>query len=314
MARYVIGADENGMGPRLGPLVVTAVLARVEEEACPILTRKPRGGLRKRLGDSKGLVAHGDVSLAEAWARALVERGAGSADAGGPDELLRAISLDGREVLTEPCPRHVEVQCWSDEGEQFVDNEWLTPVRGDLRRLAKRGVEVVAVRTVVVCTKRLNEAVAEGKSRFVVDLHAMERLILQLHQIAGAEVTAVCGKVGGYNRYGKAFGPLGGRLHVALEEGRACSTYQFPGLGELSFVRDGDDSHILVGLASLVGKWVRELLMGRINRHYQRRDPSLESVSGYYDPTTTRFVVATEDLRRRLRVPASCFEREKVGR
>ena len=27
--RYRIGVDENGLGPRLGPMVVTAVLSRV---------------------------------------------------------------------------------------------------------------------------------------------------------------------------------------------------------------------------------------------------------------------------------------------
>ena len=31
MERFRIGVDENGLGPRLGPLVVTAVIARVTE-------------------------------------------------------------------------------------------------------------------------------------------------------------------------------------------------------------------------------------------------------------------------------------------
>src|SRR5262245_55054872 len=78
--RFRIGVDENGLGPRLGPLIVTAVLARVEGFGCRLAARPARGRLGRRLGDSKQLVSHGDVSLAEAWARALVLRGCGKLD------------------------------------------------------------------------------------------------------------------------------------------------------------------------------------------------------------------------------------------
>lgn len=315
---WFIGADENGLGPRLGPMVVTAVLARAAPGAEGIIGKRPRGGFAKRLGDSKGLVSHGDVALGEAWTRALVERGAGKATgAGCVDDLVRAVCLDDPDALEAPCPTHVHPQCWSTEGEGFVDAEamgdTLKRVRGDLGRLASRGLEIVAVRSVVVCTKRLNEAVARGESRFVVDLHAMERLILALREIAGEALVAECGKVGGFGQYGKVFGPLGGRLHTVLEEGRARSAYHFPGLGEIAFVRDSDASNILVGLASLVGKYLREVLMSRIVRHYQRLDAALPIVSGYHDPVTDRFVVSTEALRRRHRVPGACFERDKIG-
>ena len=246
---WFIGADENGLGPRLGPMVVTAVLARAAPGAEAIIGKKPRGGLARRLGDSKGLVSHGDIALGEAWARALVEQGAGKHTRGESiDDLVRAVSLDEPETLHAPCPSHVHGQCWSTEGEGFVDAEamgdTLKLVRRDLARLATRGLEVVAVRSVVVCTKRLNEAVARGESRFVVDLHAMERLILALRDIAGEALVAECGKVGGFGQYGKVFGPLGGRLHAVLEEGRARSAYHFPGIGEIAFVRDSDARNI----------------------------------------------------------------------
>jgi ribonuclease HII len=315
---WFIGADENGLGPRLGPMVVTAVLARAEPGAEGIIGKKPRGGLAQRLGDSKGLVSHGDIALGEAWARALVERGAGKQERGASiADLVRAVSLDEPEALQAPCPSHVHGQCWSTEGEGFVEAEEmgdrLKLVRRDLGRLADRGLEVVAVRSVVVCTKRLNEAVARGQSRFVVDLHAMERLILALREIAGEALVAECGKVGGFGQYGKVFGPLGGRLHAVLEEGRARSAYHFPGIGEIAFVRDSDASNILVGMASLVGKYLREVLMSRIVRHYRRHDADLPTVSGYHDPITDGFVVATEALRRAHRVPGACFERDKLG-
>ena len=44
----------------------------------------------------------------------------------------------------------------------------------------------------------------------------MERLVLDARARGGEDVVAVCGKVGGYNQYGGAFGPLSGRLHAVV--------------------------------------------------------------------------------------------------
>ncbi|MEO7330139.1 MAG: hypothetical protein ABI193_16310, partial [Minicystis sp.] len=56
-ARFRIGADENGLGPRLGPMVVTAVLARTERGGAALAGKKARGALSERLGDSKQMIA-----------------------------------------------------------------------------------------------------------------------------------------------------------------------------------------------------------------------------------------------------------------
>ena len=57
---FHVGVDENGLGPRLGPLIVTAVLARATEEGAKVIVKRPRGALAQRLGDSKELVSFGD--------------------------------------------------------------------------------------------------------------------------------------------------------------------------------------------------------------------------------------------------------------
>jgi hypothetical protein len=182
-------------------------------------------------------------------------------------------------------------------------------VERDLDRLAAQGVELVAARSVILCARRMNEELDAGKSRFVIDLHAMERLVLDLRAMAGEEVYAVCGKVGGFGKYGDAFGPLGGRLHGVLEEGRARSAYRFPGVGEIAFVRDGDATDLAVAMASMVGKYVREALMARVVRFYRHEAPELPDASGYYDPVTAVFMDATRLVRERRAVPDRCFER-----
>jgi ribonuclease HII len=317
--RYRIGADENGLGPRLGPMVITAVMARVTPEGERRVGRKARGALAERLGDSKALIAHGDVALGEAWARALARRGCGRAPfADGPeataDELLHALAADDRATLRAPCPDHVTAQCWSAEGERLAaPAEMVDTVASDLDRLAAQGVELCAVRSVILCARRMNDGLDAGRSRFVLDLHAMERLVLDLRAVAGEEVTAVCGKVGGFGKYGGAFGPLAGQLHTVIEEGRPRSAYQFPGLGEIAFVRDADATDLCVAMASMVGKYVREALMARVVRFYRGELPELPDASGYYDPVTTTFMDATRLVRERRQVPDTCFERRAAA-
>jgi hypothetical protein len=262
------------------------------------------------LGDSKALVAHGDVALGEAWARAIGARmGLSFAH---PDELVHALSLDDRDAMRKPCPSHVTDQCWGSlDNETFsADAKLVATMADDLDRLASKGVEVLEARTLVVCTKKLNEARRNGLSRFDVDLHSMERIIVHAREQAEGDVHAICGKVGGYTRYSSAFGgPLEGRLHAVVEEGAPRSEYRFPGVGSIAFVRDADATDLMVAMASMVGKWMREVLMGRIVRYYAEEGKDPLDASGYHDPVTNRFVKATALLRKKKRVPDDCFER-----
>jgi ribonuclease HII len=307
MGTFLIGADENGLGSRLGPMVVTAVLAEVDEQGQRFLSRKLPKRMRADLDDSKRLMSHTDVAVGEAWARALT-----GGQARTPAELFEQLSLEGSNKLRQPCPKAAGGQCWSVEREAFdASQEQLAKVNKHLITLAERGVRILEVRSSVVCTQVLNDNRASGINRFVSDLHAMERLILALWKRAGAPVQAVCGKVGGIGQYGKFFGPLAGWLHATIVEGQAESAYQFPKLGQIRFVRDADASAPLVMLASLVGKYVRELFMSRIARHYPGHDdPELPRPSGYHDPVTSAFVERTALVRKQRRMPDRCFERE----
>jgi len=307
-----IGIDENGLGPRLGPLVVTAVVARTSGSGHDRAERRVRGAMRARLGDSKKLVSYGDCSLGEAWARAIARR-MGLRTVDGPDALVHALSLDAASVLREPCPPDHAEQCWSAAGESFTaDSNLVSQVERDLDKLALQGVDVLSVTCVVTCARRLNEGVARGLNRFELDLHAMERLALHERGRAGEDVVATCGKVGGFDRYPAAFGPMSGWLHAVAQEGRARSEYSVPGLGRIAFVRDADEKHLLVGMASLVGKWVRDLLMARIVRYHRTLLPDLPDASGYHDPVTSRFIAATRLTRASRGVPDDCFERRAL--
>jgi ribonuclease HII len=307
MGTFHVGADENGLGSRLGPMIVTAVLADVSEPGERFLSRKLPKKIREDLDDSKRLMSHTDVGVGEAWARALT-----GDRAQNPAELFEQLSLEGSSKLREPCPKAAGAQCWSTDCEAFVASaEQHQRVQKHVATFEERGVKLLEVRSSVVCTQQLNQNRERGINRFQSDLHAMERLILKLRESAGGPLHAVCGKVGGIGEYGKFFGPLAGWLHATIVEGQAESAYQFPKLGRIRFVRDADAHAPLVMLASLVGKYVRELFMSRIAAHYPGHgDPELPRPSGYHDPVTAAFVERTALVRKKRKLPDRCFERE----
>lgn len=305
-----IGIDENGLGPRLGPLVVTGIWAHLDAAGAAQMGKKLPARLREELDDSKALVSCKNVSLGEAWARQVVERTTGKRPK-SPSDLLRLLFLETEKSQRKTCPPSTEAQCWTTAGQAFTaSDEQLLRIDAHITTLEKRGITLRAAKSEVVCTGRLNQLKSDGIHRFAADLHCMERLILHFRAAAREPVIATCGKVGGIGKYEPFFGPLSGRLHTALEEGQARSCYYFPTLGELRFIRDADASDPLVMLASLVGKYVREVLMDRISGYYRREldDPEL-SPSGYHDPVTANFVAKTAKIRRELSIIQDCFER-----
>jgi ribonuclease HII len=302
----IVGIDENGLGPRLGPLVATAVSIEVERYDVKKLAR---AGARAGVGDSKATAGFGKMALAESVSLALAADQRGSAVV-SIDDLLEAVSVDGALALRAPCPSTTARQCWSaalalprfggDAGEG----------RRVLDRLARAGVRVTRARSAIACAKVFNEGVDRWGSKLRVDLALFERLMRDARRAASGDLMAICGMVGGVRRYVPQFTELAPEHVEILEEARAASHYRVAGVGEVRFEVDSDANHLPVALASMLGKYVREIAMARQNRFYQDHDPTLPEVSGYHDPVTGRFVEATRLLRGKLGIEARCFERE----
>jgi hypothetical protein len=239
----------------------------------------------------------------------------GLVDAASPDAVIATLSIDSPGNLHAPCPIEHADQCWGTRGEEFcATSELVALVEQDLAAFDARGAMVNRAVCSITCVRRLHEADASGLSRLHVDLHAMERLAHDARRHFGCEIDVTCGKVGGYDRYPSAFGPTRSFPCTPLVEGRERSDYAVDGLGRIAFVRDADGSHPLVAMASLVGKWVRDILMARVVRHHRGDDDSLPDASGYNDATTTRFIEGTRRRRDLTSLPRECFERPSRSR
>ena len=227
------------------------------------------------------------------------------------DALLNRLVLGGVAELQSRCPEGGSFeQCWGlgialpafggtlDEGEAMLDG---------LQRL---GVEVSHVRSVVGCAGRLNQDFARGMSKLMFDLRYFEDLLRDARAASGESLDAWCGMVGGIRKYGARFAADLGEPMV-LEERKGLSAYALPEIGHVRFEVKADAKHLPVALASMFGKYVRELWMLRINEFYRKQLPALRACSGYHDSVSKRFVTETEALRLKLGIVNTCFERNR---
>lgn len=303
---FVLGIDENGLGPRLGSLVATGVVVEVERYDARALVRR---GARVGIGDSKATAGFGKMAAAESVALALAEDALGRV-ATTVDELLEAVAVDGALPLRARCPAGTAGQCWSEPIALPVFGGDRALGREALRKLARGGVRVVRARSAIACARAFNEAVDTWGSKLRVDLSLFEQLMRDARRAAGADLEVICGMVGGVRRYAEHFTSIPSDRLSMVEESRKVCRYDVAGLGHVRFEVDSDAGHLPVALASMLGKYVRELGMHRQNAFYRRHAPDLPHVSGYHDPVTNRFVEATKLLRRRLDIDPRCFERE----
>jgi ribonuclease HII len=304
----VVGVDENGLGPLLGPLVTTAAsfeVARYSPE------RHASVGRALGIDDSKSTAGFGQMAVAEGLALALVEALHGTV-VSSIDALFECVLLDAPTALQAPCPTSSHPQCWSVPLALPCFGGELEAGRAMLRGLGKRGVRPAHLRSALSCTGDLNRRLRKGQSRVEVDLELMERLVLDARAQAKAEVRAVCGMVGGIRNYTARMRhfPLVGLKPVRALGGTLA--YDVVGVGHVRFEIDADARHLPVALASMVGKYVRELWMERQNRFYRAADGSLADVSGYHDPVTQRFIVASAPLRVALGIDDACFLRKSA--
>ena len=301
------GVDENGLGPRLGPLVATAATIGVEAYEAEAMEA---AGRALGVADSKDTTAFGKMSRAESLVLAWCER-EGDESGWSVDRLLDSLVLGGLARLRAPCPEGGSfAQCWSHDIGLPAFGGSADEGRRMLEGLTRFGVELKHVRSVVGCAGQLNAAFDTGLNKLDLDLQYFEMLLLEARGQVQRPLHAICGMVGGIRKYGPRFAKELGPFEVLGEE-RGLSAYRVERVGDIRFEVKADARHLPVALASMFGKYLREVWMLRLNRFYQEALPGLRSCSGYHDSVTRGFVDATSPIRRRLGVVSECFERRR---
>jgi ribonuclease HII len=316
---WIVGIDEAGYGPNLGPLVMSAVACQAPDplaeadlwEALHLAVRR-HGTRDDRLlvDDSKVVHANRGVAGLERGLLATL----GPTLRGPPANLaglLSALCIDGGDLCAEawyvgdsPVPGHTPPDQVAEHAARFTST------------CAAAGLGRWLARSVVICPPRFNALLDRAGSKGAVLADGLIKLIRSSMELTAGEegVSFFIDKHGGRNAYAaQVQHALPGRVVVAAEEGLARSAYRVLGPGRpvrLTFQPRADSEHFCVALASMASKYLREALMGEFNSFWQKQVPGLKATAGY-PGDAPRFLEAIRPAARRLGIAEEAIWRRK---
>jgi len=319
---WIVGIDEAGYGPNLGPLVMSSVACRVPGElegTC--LWKVLRKAVRRHPSADNGrlLIEDSKVVYSTSQGLAGLETGVLATTRSWPADETLTIS----RFLDWLCPSH-----HADlKAEHWYSGESTLPLVAELDGLttaasrfsdtcAAKDVSFGLVRSVVVCPERFNAILDRWGSKGAVLGQGLADLLSgNLAAFDDEEpVTVVVDKHGGRNTYTAILqNALPDGFVMAQEERMERSIYNVLGLTRPLTVRiqpRADAEHFCVALASMVSKYVRELLMRDFNQFWQLQMPGLEPTAGY-PGDAARFYEAIRPAVTRLGIPEPALWRKK---
>ena len=294
---YLLGTDEAGYGPNLGPLVVAATLWEVQGEAGDAdlyerlkhcVTTKPPG--KKRATNQHVWLA--DSKVVYQGGLAALERGVWLALGCAGVQLKQC--ADWTQLWASVCP---------DAAPQFVDQPWHHPYNEPLplhhagtnlsaevsqfqAGLKQAGVRIISMSATVLFPKSFNEKLQSHTSKG--EVLSLATLQLARRMLAGlpepGPVLMCSDKHGGRNKYAAYLQHVfDEELIEVCTEGADLSMYRWGQAAarvEARFQPRGE-RFLPVALASMTAKYLREIAMRSFNLYWSTLIPGLPPTAGY---------------------------------
>jgi ribonuclease HII len=286
--RLLIGTDEAGYGPNLGPLVVVATAwtfpesvspANLWQELADVLTDKYKSGDRRLyVADSKSVYSSGDglESLEVPVLAFLRTLGLECSDIEAVATALTPADFPA-QYQSEPWNGNTTLPLPTDSCCDHIA-EWTGLLK---HAMEDAEVRLTGVRARILFPEEFNAQVAKTDSKGSVLSSATLTLVRELSdRYPASHTTVFCDKHGGRNRYDEVIAAhFDDQFVFRLEESRERSRYR---MGPMEFCfRTKAEALLPVALASMIAKYLREVLMRQFNTWWQTHVPNLKPTQGY---------------------------------
>ncbi|MHC4725856.1 MAG: hypothetical protein ACYS17_01375 [Planctomycetota bacterium] len=288
----LVGIDEAGFGPLLGPLVISSSTFSLphnllKDDLWQIL-RNSIGNRRKRLA-GRMLITDSKKAYSRAMGIKHLERTVlGCLKCLGKEpgtlvELMELLCPDCYERLSAyPWYRDAGNHCLSGDA---ADKGIVSTVLAD--DMASNGIELLDMKSYCLDVGYYNEMVASVKNKANVLFSATSQLIqCALDKFEGDDLQIVVDRQGGRIHYRKNLQRMFGDMELKiLRESPSDSSYEMRAGGKsmrLHFAVGADQRFMPVSLASMVSKYLRELLVHNMNRYFVGFHSDLRPTAGYW--------------------------------
>ncbi len=288
----LVGIDEAGFGPILGPLVVSSSTFSIPHHLLTTdlwqILRKSVGNRRKRLA-GRMLITDSKKAYSRAVGIKHIERtvlGALKCLGKEPTTLTKLIELLCPSCLERlsgyPWYQGVGGHCLSADA---ADREIVSAVLAD--DMASNGIELLELKSCCLDVGYYNKMVASVKNKANVLFTATSRLIKRaFDNFAGDDLQIIVDRQGGRVHYRKHLQRMFSDMELKiLRESPADSSYELRAGDKsmrLHFVVGADERFLPVSLASMVSKYLRELLIHNINLYFTGFHSELKPTAGYW--------------------------------
>ena len=287
----LVGIDEAGFGPILGPLVISSSTFSLPHTLLKAdlwqVLRNSVGNRRKRLA-GRMLIADSKKAYSRSIGIKHLERtvlGCLNCLGKEPETLVELI-----ELLCPDCIERLSAYPWyRDAGSHFLsanaaDRAIVTRVLAD--DMASNGIELLDMKSYCLDVGYYNKMVASVKNKANVLFSATCRLIqCALDTYEGDDLQIIVDRQGGRIHYRKHLQRMFNGMELKiLRESPSDSSYEMSDGGKsmrLHFAVGADERFLPVSLASMVSKYLRELLVHNMNRYFVGLHCDLRPTAGY---------------------------------
>jgi len=311
---YLIGTDEAGYGPNLGPLVISATVW-LAPDACRdadwyellsgVVSRHGRPQRRPSqvpIADSKSLYKPGGTLQNLECGVLTALRAIGLRPAHWREAWAALAPQNSADVDRDPWYRDFELAWPLAHDSDSLDRLAETFLQG----LQQASVRLLAMRSVVVSPEQFNGRLDRlGNKATVLSTVTMELIKAVLPPADGQAVLVVCDKHGGRQRYADLLqATFPDYLVEIFGESPARSVYRWgPATRRVEFrFLEKAERFLPVALASMMSKYLRELAMLAWNAFWQRQVPGLRATAGY-PLDAVRFKKEIEGCQQGLGIP-----------